>query len=45
MFNKYLLVSTLVCGLMSVSMGQDHENYMKQQGQNEAYQQKHPNLY
>ena len=24
MFNKYLLVSTLVCGLMSVSMGDDY---------------------
>ena len=23
MFNKYLLISTLVCGLMSVSMGED----------------------
>ena len=28
MLNKYLLVSTLVCGLMSVSMGQDKETIM-----------------
>ena len=35
MFNKYLLVSTLVCGLMSVSMGQD---IVEQQLKNESYE-------
>ena len=32
MFNKYLLISTLVCGLMSVSMGyqEEIEGYQKE---------------